>query len=319
MYRAQVLTKIREASQKRGVQFKEVTYSNFWRSLEERSLFGEMCVLIDVNKAIKEVSDFPNAFIKLGSKISSRGLANRVVLVVQREQAVLNFLDMPEFKTLAKHCLYLEEPLPTKVNFPKILENLVATSSIMNASAIRNLEILKTTFWEMVSAQDLKLPEIVSKFELCLILCVNQELMLFDPQIFRVWVYRDSKKVYFKLHKVVSDFLVSFRDRDRNMLFKEVEHQLIMEQREPKQILFALFGVVKDLISATQASRISNADDMGEQTYKERMIQQFKHVPMQGILKFMVKLSEWEPKLNSGNFLLEFNSLLEGLVGSSVK
>lgn len=199
----------------------------------------------------------------------------------------------------------LQEIKKNKTSFDLIFQYCLQKTAISKEIA-SSFPALKQNIEELF-AKCSDIAEFLNKAEFILFSCLEENN--WNTPLFRSLLPHISSPEYFKLHENLFFFLSNPTFSSKEMLFLYFEKEYALDGNS-RTLLNSLFRATFDLLEIN-----SNFEqEKQSKNFKIKFITKFSHIPIENILKMMLKLSEYGPDLITQDFLSTLDNFLQNIL-----
>lgn len=275
---------------------KEVDYPTLASDALVSGLWGAQAIFIDVTD-----KDQTAAVLSLAQSLHAKATENHVCLFVPDELTELT--KSPNWASFTRTATVIDEPAVTAQSLPKILEYLKRVNTLYDFTQLTNGSALQQAFEELLASdRTWTFPEVQATLNLFAATCITTELNQFDLMRFRTLGLLKPKENFYRLHKLLFDFLSAGRETDLTALLIDFDRRLRAGD-ESRPLLGQLYWVTRELltINSTLNPKFEAPDKWTP--YKVKILTDFATVGLMELWRWLILLTEHEPRFIEGNFL----------------
>lgn len=312
VFKQDVVSRISSIFDFRGFDIQEINYDAFNSSSRGSSLFGDLVFFVDVNKLVERNSNYKKDITTLIKDISNKEVSNKFVFLLKDSPEVVELKTGELFTKFTESTYNINEVELSKTTVNKVVDYLVSKDKVKMGDILNEDDLVNVVVQSMELVNN-SLVDFVKMYERILYFCVENSS--FDISKFNSLGLNSLNKEEYVLYKVISDFIVEPSSRTRLKLFKAVCDLCFNKKYLNRLILYRIIKVVRELSYINKHLGVSEEFISSLTKQKRYFLERFNSIPLKNLLKFSLKLVRWEQKLNSRNFIFEFNCFLIDMVG----
>lgn len=295
-----------------GVEFREVDYGDFRGSVRGVSLWGEVCMVVDMDELVRvHIKDGVVWLRELVLGLLGGGVSGRYVFLWRGgEGGVLGeLLGGEDWKGLRRGALVLEGVKLVKGNVGRLVDYFVGRFGC----GVGNVGDLVLAMQGLLEGKDYGLVDFARDIDLVLCVCVVGGV--FDVQGFRnLFPVGGGKEDYFRFHRIIYRMCLQRDSGGVDSFIREIGMQLNVQNRDVRVVLGGVNRVLREVICANEL--LSSKEDMERAGWGGYKVSQLvggvgggNVSLLQNFLKFQTLLSMYEPELNGVSPLVAYKQL----------
>jgi hypothetical protein len=311
IFKQDVLSRISSIFESKNIDFQEVDYYNFNMSSRSSSLFGESAFLIDLNKLVQKEPNCKKCFNELVTDISSKKIYNRYIFCVRSGFGISNIQETDQYKKLKEISYNIVELELSKSTVAGLINFLINKNKGLYYK-VKNLEEFKKVLSSNTRSFDLL--NFIKFFGRISYFCIEDNFFSIDNFNRITKIDNDDTSDDNILCKNIVDFMVEGSHRSKDKLFNTVFNLYFNKKYSTKLILYRIIKVVRELSFINKRLGVSEGFLATLTKQKKYFLEKFDSVPVKDLVRFSSMLVKYEEKLNTGNFIFEFNQFLIALM-----
>lgn len=310
-----VLNKLVKLYESRGLSHKVAVYSpdEFIGSLWAPSLFGENVTHVDLQTAT-EAKIRDAHLIELLQGIITKSHEHTFIISAPLEHPLLK---TPHWASALKQMSQLEEPTLNNNNLETILNYHAANGQFSDLTQLTNFNSIHQAISHLIlNEEDFQIADLIQVLALIDLNCVDLNTKTFDIAHFKRIRPTTSRENFYKLHELISSFLMDRSQRNANVLLQYLDHQHHGQQKEARLLYGALYRATNDLMSINALANPAREFPPTWSAYKQQKLDNFKTIPLKTLFHWQVFVTEYESEAINVNFSSAIHRICERMMAT---